>query len=126
MALFDPSGPLRESCEPQVLKPFTRAEVRTTAEAAAFAGRPVRPFGCGVSNTVLAAASETSGAVSIVALDLFMSGEVAALAAYLHGDRELPVIVAAFDRHDVPLPKRNVAADQAIAAVMQPSKMAAR
>jgi hypothetical protein len=48
--------------------------------------------------------------VSIVALDLFMSGEVAALAAYLHGDRELPVIVAAFDRHDVPLPKRNVAA----------------
>jgi len=43
--------------------------------------------------------------VSIVALDLYLSGETEALRTYLRGDRESPAIVAAYERHGVPLPK---------------------
>jgi hypothetical protein len=51
--------------EPQVLKPFDRRETRTTAEAAAFAGRTVRTIRRWLGRRV-----GNEWPVSIVALDL--------------------------------------------------------
>ena len=88
--------------EPQVLNPFSRAESRTTAEAAEFAGRPVRTIRRWCEQRNIGRRIGGEWAVSIVALDLFLSGEHQALTAYLRGDRQSPEIVEAFERHGVP------------------------
>jgi hypothetical protein len=91
----------------QVLKPFIRAEARTTAEAAAVAGKTVRTVRLWCEQHAIGRRLGSAWMVSIVALDLYLSGETKGLAAYLRGDRAHPLIVAAYARHGVPLPKQN-------------------
>ena len=93
--------------EPQVLKPFSRDEVRSTIQAAAFAGRSVRTVRLWCAQHNIGRRIGSEWAVSVVALDLFLSGEREALAAYLAGDRSDRHIVAAYQRHGVPLPRGN-------------------
>ncbi len=90
--------------EPLVLKPFCRAEARTTEQAAEFAGRCIRTIRLWCAQHHIGRRIGSEWSVSIVALDLYLSGEASALAAYLRGDRSKPEIVAAYQRHGVPLP----------------------
>jgi hypothetical protein len=104
--------------EPQVLRPFDRREMRTVKEAAVIAKRPVRTIREWCARHDLGRRIGAQWAVSIVALDLFLSGELEALKAYLRGDRESPSIVACFARWQIPLPKKlanHVAANAASA-----------
>ena len=92
--------------EAQVLRPYIRAEARTTAEAAAFAGKTVRTIRLWCEKYAIGRRLGSVWIVSIVALDLYLSGETKGLAAYLRGDRSHPHVVAAYARHNVPLPKQ--------------------
>jgi hypothetical protein len=95
--------------EPQVLKPFSRAESRTTEEAAAFCGRTRRTMRNWCTQYNLGRRIGGAWVMSIVALDLFVNDEQEALRHYLSGDRRHPTVVAAYERHRVSVPKRSQA-----------------
>jgi hypothetical protein len=95
-------GPL----QPQILIPYHRCEVLSTAEAAAIAGRPVRTIREWCLRRHLGRRIEGQWAVSKVALAMHLDGNEEALADYLVGDRSSPAIVAYFERCGVPLPKQ--------------------
>ena len=93
--------------ESQVLRPYTRAESRSTEEAAAFCGRTRRTMRNWCVQHNLGRRIGGVWAMSIVALDLFLSGEHEAHRLYLRGDRQSPAIAAAYARHGVPLPNHS-------------------
>jgi hypothetical protein len=89
--------------DPQVLRPFSVAERITTADAAKFAGRTVQTIRLWCANHHIGRRHGSEWLVSIVALDLYCSGEDDALKRYLKGDRQDAKVVAAFERHGVPI-----------------------
>jgi hypothetical protein len=100
--------------EPQVLRPFHRSEVITTAEAARIAGRSERTIREWTMRYDIGRRIGRSWAISIVALQMLLDGNMAALAAYLLGDRVSPFIVGYFEQCAVPLPRRTVTGSKAL------------
>ncbi len=97
--------------DPQVLRPFQRAEVLSIAEAAVEADRQVRTMRDWCARHDIGRRIEGQWAVSRVALAMFLDGDRAALAAYLAGDRSSPTVISYFERCGVPLPRQAPALD---------------
>jgi hypothetical protein len=91
--------------EPQILKPFNRAEALSIAEAAAIAGMKVRTMRDWCLRHDIGRRIEGQWAVSKCALAMFLDGDRAALKAYLEGDRTSRAVVGYFERQRVPLPR---------------------
>ena len=96
--------------EPQVLIPFHRSEVLSTAEAAHIAGRSVRTIREWCLLHDIGRRIGGQWAVSKVALAMWLDGNKEALAAYLAGDHSSPTVAEYFSRCGVPLPKQARAA----------------
>jgi hypothetical protein len=97
--------------EPQVLRPFNRAEVCSAEEAARVAGRPVRTIRDWCRLHDIGRHIGGRWAVSKVAIQMWLDGDKEALAAYLAGDRISPMVTEYFERFGVPLPRQVRAAD---------------
>ena len=90
--------------EPQVLRPYQRAEAIPIAEAARIANRSVRTLREWCLRYDIGRRIGGQWAVSKIALAMWLDGNKEALAAYLAGDRSSPIVVAYFERCGVPLP----------------------
>lgn len=90
--------------EPQVLRPFSRAEAITVAEAVAISGKSERTIRTWCMIHDIGRKIGGQWAVSVVALHMLLEGNDAALAAYLKGDRSSPLVTDYFARCDVPCP----------------------
>jgi hypothetical protein len=99
--------------EPQVLRPFNRAEVLSIEEAADIAGRSVRTLREWCQLHDIGRRIGGRWAVSRVALATLLEGDKNALAAYLTGDRSSPRIMHYFCRCGVPLPRFKAAESRA-------------
>jgi hypothetical protein len=93
--------------EPQVLRPYHRAEAISVAEAARIAGRSVRTIREWCLRYDLGRRIAGQWAVSVIALAMHLDGDKQALAAYLAGDRSSLAVTGYFERHSVPLPRRS-------------------
>jgi hypothetical protein len=96
--------------EPQVLRPYHRAEVLSIEDAAHIAGRSMRTIREWCMRFDIGRRIGGRWAVSKVALSMLLDGNKEALAAYLAGDRSSPVVREYFSRWEVPLPKHARAA----------------
>jgi hypothetical protein len=92
--------------EPQVLKPYHRAEAISIEVAARIAGRSVRTLREWCARYDIGRRICGQWALSRVALAMHLDGDRGALKAYLEGDRSSPAIAAYFKRCGVPLPGR--------------------
>ena len=92
--------------EPQVLRPFNRAEVLSIEEAAEIAGKSIRTMREWCQRHDIGRRIGGRWAVSKVALAMLLDGEAEGLAAYLDGDRESPTIVKYFSLQGGSPPKR--------------------
>jgi len=95
--------------EPQVLRPFHRDEVLSIAGAAIEADRSQRTVRDWCLLHDLGRRIGGRWAVSKVALAMWLDGDSEALAAYLRGDRQSPIVLAYFTRCKVPLLRREAA-----------------
>jgi hypothetical protein len=91
--------------EPQVLRPYTRAEAIPVAEAARIAGRSVRTMREWCLRHDLGRRIGGQWAVSKIALAMHLDGNKEAVAAYLAGDRSSPIVTEYFERFGVTLPR---------------------
>ena len=89
--------------EPQVLRPFSRKEMCTVAEAARIAGRSVRTIREWCARLDIGRRIGGQWAVSRVALAMYLDGNLEALRAYLRGDRSSSTVIEYFTRCNVPL-----------------------
>jgi helix-turn-helix protein len=87
--------------EPQILRPYHRAEARSVAEAARIAGRSVRTIREWCLRHDLGRRIGGQWAVSIVALTMYLESNKEALGAYLAGDRSSPIVTEYFERYAV-------------------------
>jgi hypothetical protein len=92
--------------EPQVLRPYNRAEAIPVAEAALIAGCSVRTMREWCARYDIGRRIGGQWAVSRVALAMLLDGNKEALVAYLAGDRSSPRVTEYFERCGVPLPKQ--------------------
>jgi len=97
--------------EPRVLRPYHRSEAIPVAEAARIAGKSVRTIRDWCMRLDIGRRIGAQWAVSKVALAMWLDGDREALAAYLAGDRVLPLVTEYFEHCGVPLP-RNARASQ--------------
>jgi hypothetical protein len=92
--------------EPQVLRPYNRAEAIPVAEAVLIAGCSVRTMREWCARYDIGRRIGGQWAVSRVALAMLLDGNKEALVAYLAGDRSSPRVTEYFERCGVPLPKQ--------------------
>jgi hypothetical protein len=89
--------------EPQVLRPFHRAEILSVKEAAIVAGRSERTIRGWILLYDIGRKICGRYEVSKIAFAMFLDGDRSALALYLAGDRFSPIVTAYFKRCGVPL-----------------------
>lgn len=92
--------------EPQVLRPYNRAEAMTVAEAAVEARRSPRTVRDWALLHDLGRKIAGRLALSKVALAMWLDGNKLALALYLAGDRSSELIRRYFEDCGVPLPRQ--------------------
>jgi hypothetical protein len=95
--------------EPQVLRPFNRAEVCSPKEAADKAGKAERTIRDWCACLDIGRRVCGRWAVSKIALAMHLDGNKDALNAYLNGDRTSSLVTEYFERCGVPLPQFRVA-----------------
>lgn len=96
---------LSQGIQPKILLPFHRDEACTVSEATKIANRSPRRLRewaqtCGIGRYVAG-----RWAISRIALDILLSGDVESMRKYLLGDRRSEAIVAYYERCGVPLPR---------------------
>jgi hypothetical protein len=96
--------------EPQVLRPWNRAEAITTQDAAVIAGKTARTIRGWCHSKSIGRTVGGTIAVSCVALEMHLCGDDEALSMYLAGDRGSPIVRRYFARCDVPLPLKRLGA----------------
>lgn len=95
--------------EPQILRPFHRAEALTVEEAALIAGKSQRTIKQWCELHDLGRKIGGRWMVSKVALAMMLDGDRAGLASYLAGDRSSSNVIRYFERYAVPLISRRAA-----------------
>jgi hypothetical protein len=92
--------------EPQILRPFNRAEAISVDEAARIAGRSPRTIRewCQIYDIGRRIAGRW--AISRIALQMLLDGDGEGLVAYLKGDRSSACVTQCFAHCGVPLPLR--------------------
>ena len=97
--------------EPQILRPFSRAEAISVDEAARIAGKSPRTIREWCQSYDIGRRIAGRWAISRIALQMLIDGEGEGLmAAYLKGDRSSACVRRYFAHCGVPLPKLATAA----------------